>query len=278
MVENPAMPMQPSPRRRATLVTVCLGLLGLSAVAWVYWLYAREREWDIHDPNRPVPRAVTPGTFSTEERPGQAPSDAVILFGGSEADLANWESADPENAEASFKTWTVSNGALVTGKKYLRTKQSFGDCQLHVEWMAPTPPQGTSQERGNSGVFLMGKYEVQILDTFENKTYADGYPAAIYGQYPPLVNPSLPPGKWQSYEIVFRRPRFSADGKLEKPARLTVLHNGVVVQDAQELMGPTAFRKRPPYEKHADRLPLSLQDHGNPVRFRNVWVRDLETP
>ena len=269
------MPTPPAPRRRGFKTFVC-AVLGFAAGASVYWLYARNKDWEIHDPDRPVPRAVTPGTFSAEDRLEQPPSDAVVLFSGSEGDLSKWESADAENPEASYKTWVVSDGALVSGKKYLRTKQAFGDCQLHVEWMAPTPPQGNSQDRGNSGVFLMGMYEVQILDTFENKTYADGYPAAIYGQHPPLVNPSLPPGKWQTYDIVFRRPRFAADGKLERAARLTVFHNGVLVQDAQELTGPTAFRKRPPYQKHADRLPLSLQDHGNPVRFRNIWLRELK--
>jgi hypothetical protein len=142
--------------------------------------------------------------------------------------------------------------------------------------MAPDPPSGESQGRGNSGVFLMNTYEVQILDCYGNKTYADGMTAALYGQHPPLVNACRKPGEWQAFDIVFRRPRFDQNGKLESPARMTVFHNGILVHDAAELTGPTAHKARPPYAVHADRLPISLQDHGNPTRFRAIWLRELE--
>jgi hypothetical protein len=164
---------------------------------------------------------------------------------------------------------------VVAGTGDIATARGFGDVQLHIEWATPTPPHGESQERGNSGVFLMGRYEVQVLDSYNNKTYPDGQASALYGQYPPLVNASRPPGEWQSYDIVFRRPRFDAQGKLLKPARVTVFHNGVLVQDDVELTGPTAHQRRPPYEAHPERLPIKLQDHGNPIRFRNIWLREL---
>ena len=150
--------------------------------------------------------------------------------------------------------------------------------QLHLEWAAPNPPVGTGQDRGNSGVFFAdGRYEVQVLDSRNNDTYADGQAGALYGQFPPLVNASRAPGEWQVYDIVYHRPRFAADGTLQSAARLTVFHNGVLVQDNMELVGPTANKSRPPYAAHAARLPITLQDHGHPVRYRNVWLRDLET-
>lgn len=227
--------------------------------------------WEVHDPNRQLPPVVTPGPAPAE--PAAPPSDAVILFGGQPNDLAKWSSAgSPED----LQTWKIENGILVAGKKYIRTKDAFGDCQLHIEWMAPTPPKGDSQARGNSGVFLMGRYEIQVLDCYNNKTYADGMAGSIYGQYPPLVNACRPPGEWQTYDIIFRRPRFSADGKLETPARATIFHNGVLVQNAQEMTGPTAHKARPEYKRHEDKLPIAIQDHGNPVKFRNIWIRPLE--
>jgi hypothetical protein len=194
-----------------------------------------------------------------------------VLFDGK--DVSGWCSLDGSPAK-----WIAKDGALecVKDSGYIRTLQNFGDCQLHVEWAAPEPPQGESQGRGNSGVFLMGLYEVQVLDSYQNTTYADGGAGAAYGQYPPLVNPARPPGQWQTYDIIFTRPRFDDQGKLLSPARLTVLFNGVLVQNHVALTGPTGWMKREPYQPHADKLPLSLQDHGNPVRFRNLWVRDLE--
>lgn len=260
--------------RRSTMGALAAFLaLGLGLTAGVLILRAQQGpQFEIHDMNRPQPPIVTPA--APPDQPIAPPSDAIVLFGGKADDLAgNWVSVESPEM---LQTWKIENGILVAGKKYIRTKDAFGDCQLHIEWMAPTPPKGDGQSRGNSGVFLMGKYEIQVLDCYQNKTYADGMAASIYGQYPPLVNACLPPGQWQTYDIIFRRPRFSADGKLEKPARATVLHNGVLVQDAQEMTGPTAHKNRPPYAKHEDRLPLSIQDHGNPVKFRNIWVRPLE--
>jgi hypothetical protein len=229
-----------------------------------------DTQWKIHDPNRPVPPIITPGTPSTQDAPGKPPSDAILLFDGS--DLSQWLSTDGGPAK-----WKVENGYMevVAKSGYIHTKQSFGDCQLHVEFSEPTPPHGESQERGNSGVFLMGKYEIQVLDSYDNKTYADGQAASVYGQYPPLVNAARPPGQWQSYDIVFHGPRFDAGGKLLRPARVTVFHNGVLVQDNVELTGPTEHGKRPPYEAGPDKAALALQDHGNPVRFRNIWIRPL---
>jgi hypothetical protein len=171
----------------------------------------------------------------------------------------------------------IKDGAIesVAGAGYLYSARGFGDVQLHVEWAAPVPAQGRSQGRGNSGVFLMGLYEVQVLDSYENDTYPDGQAAAIYGQYPPLVNACRPPGEWQSYDVAFRRPRFRPDGGLVSPARITVVHNGVLVQDAVEPWGPTSWLQALPYTSHADKLPLAFQDHGNPVRYRNIWLREL---
>jgi hypothetical protein len=165
---------------------------------------------------------------------------------------------------------------VVPGSGSLRTRQAFGDVQLHLEWRAPADAAGRGQGRGNSGVFLMGRYEVQILDSHENPTYPDGQAAALYGQYPPLANASRPPGAWQTYDIVFRRPHFDDAGAVVRPATVTVYHNGVLVQDRVALTGPTAHEARPPYEPHASRLPLLLQEHGDAVRFRNVWIRELK--
>jgi hypothetical protein len=212
---------------------------------------------------------VRPGAPALPVAP---PADATVLFGG--AGLEKWSSPDGAPAK-----WRVADGAfeVVPRTGTLSTRDVFGDVQLHIEWMSPNPPKGRDQDRGNSGVFLMGKYEVQILDSYDSTTYADGQAGALYGQYPPLVNASRPPGEWQSYDIVFHRPRFDAAGKVLTPARFTILHNGILVQDNAELVGPTAHTTRPPYEAHADRLPITLQDHGHPVRFRNVWIRDLES-
>lgn len=229
-----------------------------------------DTRWKIHDPDRPVPPIVTPGTSSTQETSGKAPSDAVVLFDGK--DLSQWLDKDGGPAK-----WKVENGyvEVVPHTGYIHTKQPFGDCQLHVEFSEPTPPKGESQDRGNSGVFLMGLYEIQVLDSYENKTYADGQASAVYGQYPPLVNASRPPGQWQAYDILFHGPRFDTAGKLLRPARVTVFHNGVLVQDNVELTGPTEHLKRPPYKPGPEKAPLALQDHGDPVRYRNIWIRQL---
>ena len=219
--------------------------------------------------DRPVPPVVDPGPFKASAPP---PSDAIVLFDG--RSLANWRSADSANLPA---RWKVADGYMevAAGTGSISTKQAFGDVQLHLEWRAPTPAKGESQERGNSGVILMGLYEVQVLDSYHNRTYADGSAGAVYGQFPPLVNASRPPGEWQTYDIVFHRPRFDRAGLVELPARLTVFHNGVLIQDDVQLSGPTAHQTRPPYRHHADALPLTLQDHGDPVRYRNIWIRKL---
>jgi Domain of Unknown Function (DUF1080) len=226
--------------------------------------------WRIHDPNRPVPAVIDPGTASSNDVPGRAPFDAVVLFDGK--DLSKWAHKDGSAAK-----WKVENGyaEVVPDTGYIYSKQAFGDCQLHMEFAEPLPAKGESQERGNSGVFLMGLYEIQVLDSYENKTYADGQAAAVYGQYPPLVNAARPPGQWQSYDIVFHGPRFNKGGKLLRPARVSVLHNGVLVQDNVALTGRTEHGERPPYKAHPEKLPLGLQDHDTAVRFRNIWIREL---
>jgi hypothetical protein len=223
--------------------------------------------WKAHDTTRPKPAVVIPGR---PQLPAAAPSDAIVLFDGK--DLSGWQSPGGQPPK-----WMVRDGYMesVPDAGYLNTARGFGDVQLHVEWSAPTPPEGTSQDRGNSGVFLMGLFEVQVLDNHQNDTYSDGYAGAVYGQYPPLVNATLPPGQWQAYDIVFRRPRFKPDGALERPARLTVFLNGVLVQDNVEAWGPTSWLQHQPYAAQPDKLPLALQDHGNPVRFRNIWLREL---
>lgn len=205
------------------------------------------------------PAIVTPG-----ENNGP-PSDAVVLFGGK--DLSAWAGAD---------NWKVDNGTMLSGKGDVRTKDAFGDCQLHIEWMAPTPATGSSQGRGNSGVFLMDNYELQILDSYDNKTYFDGQAGAIYKQTPPMVNATKPPGTWNVYDVIWTAPRFNDDGSLKSPAFITALHNGVLIQNHFELLGDDPFHRPPEYKKHADRLPIRLQDHGNPMRFRNIWIREIK--
>ena len=235
---------------------------------------APDPQWLGHDRERPAPAVVAPGTFSSQEQPGTPPSDATVLFDGK--DVSAWVAMD-----GSPTKWIVRDGALecVPGSGYVRSLQAFGDCQLHVEWAAPNPPHGDSQGRGNSGVFFgFGRYEVQVLDSYNNKTYADGSAASVYGQYPPLVNASRPPGQWQVYDIVWTAPRFDDEGQLKSKARLTVFHNGVLVQNNVELTGPTGWVGRIPYPPHPERTPIAFQDHGNPVRYRNVWVRELGNP
>ena len=230
---------------------------------------AQTKTWKPHDMDRPVPVAVDPGTSSTEEKPGRPPSDALVLFDGK--DLSKWAQKDGSPAK-----WKVGDGYFETVPKtgYIYTKQALGSCQLHVEFRTPLPANGTGQDRGNSGVFLMGLYEIQVLDSYENRTYADGQAGAVYGQYPPLVNASRKPGEWQTYDIVFHGPHFGEDGVLARKARVTVFHNGVLVQDNVEIQGSTAT-ETPEYRKQPDKLPFALQDHNHPVRYRNIWVREL---
>jgi len=228
-----------------------------------------------HDMNRPQPAIVDPGTGVPPAEPGRPPADAIVLFDGK--DLAAWKS----QKDGSPAAWKVENGyfEVVKGTGGIETRQGFGDVQLHIEWRTPTPPSGESQGRGNSGVFFGGgRYEVQVLDSYENKTYPDGQAAALYGQFPPLVNASRPPGEWQAYDIVYEAPRFDAAGVVTKRARATVFHNGVLVQNAREFIGPATNRARTPYSAHPAALPIGLQDHGDPLRFRNVWLRELKRP
>ena len=224
------------------------------------------QRWRVHDIERPRPRAVDPGTPSTQQVPGRPPSDAVVLFDGRDTSRLRWPA----------RGWKLENGYLeVTGKgQDLVSQESFGDIQLHVEWMVPPEPRTVGQWRGNSGIILMGRYEVQVLDSFEVATYADGQAAALYGQFPPLVNASRLPGQWQTYDIIFEAPKFSG-GQVAKPPIVTVLHNGVVVHNHQAFIGQMAHRIHKPFERHPPEAPLVIQNHDVPIRYRNIWVRRL---
>jgi hypothetical protein len=204
---------------------------------------------------------------------GGIPSDAIVLFNGQ--GLGAWESV-----KGGAAPWTAEGDAVVVKPKSgnIRTKQGFGDVQLHVEFRTPAVVEGKSQGRGNSGIFLMGLYEVQVLDSYNNATYVNGQAGSIYKQHPPLVNASRGPGEWQAYDIVFVAPRFAADGKLLSPARATVFHNGVLVQHDVIIRGPTVYRGQPAYAPHAAKLPIELQDHNNVTAFRNIWVREITLP
>lgn len=221
-------------------------------------------DYHVHDGKRPQPRVVAPGRII-----GSPPSDACILFDGT--DLSGWRGMDDGPAQ-----WCVENGYMQVVAKTgdIFSRREFGDCQLHIEWATPTEVVGDSQGRGNSGVFMMGRYEIQVLDCFENPTYADGTTGAIYGQYPPLVNACRPPGEWQSFDIFWEGPRFIS-GQLKRPAYATVIHNGVLLHHRVELIGPTGHRNITPYTPHPEVGPLRLQDHGNPMRFRNIWYRPI---
>ncbi len=224
--------------------------------------------WHIHDGKRPQPPLVAPAPMKVSPVP--APADATQLVGDRD-DLSAWQMMDGSPA-----TWVMKNGILETGKGVIRTRAELSDVQLHVEFATPSEIKGEGQGRGNSGVFLLGKFEIQVLDSHQNPTYPDGQAAAMYGQYPPLVNVSRPPGEWQTYDIVFTAPRFTPAGVLDKPAIVTVLHNGVVVHNATPFWGPTAHRKIDPYTRETASGPIVLQDHGNPVRYRNLWVRAVK--
>lgn len=239
-------------------------LFVILAVA-VFAATAPVTKWKPNDRNRPLPAQVTPG-----ERPGAAPSDAVQLFNGK--DLSAWKQQSGKPL-----AWKVESGyfEVSPGTGNLETRESFGDCQLHVEWATPKNPHGVDQEPGNSGVYLHSLYEIQVLDSYRNKTYADGQAGAIYSEYPPQVNPSLPPGEWQTYDIVFHAPRFSG-AKLEEYATVTLFFNGVLAQDHVSLTRPTGSPTQTPYQPAPGKFPLLLQDHGQPVRYRNIWIRELK--
>ena len=229
-----------------------------------------DSQWRVHDGKRPQPRVIDPGTASTQDTPGRSPSDAIVLFDGT--DTSQWEKAGGGPVG-----WQIVDGVMevVPRTGSIVSKESFGDCHLHVEWASPTVVKGNSQGRGNSGVFLLSKYEIQVLDSYDNVTYADGHTGAIYGQYPPLVNATRAPGEWQIYDIFFIAPRFDGD-KLVSPAYVTVIHNGVLLHLHQAIQGPTGHKVLANYdEPHAPTGPILLQDHGDLVRFRNIWVRPI---
>jgi len=222
-------------------------------------------KYKVHDIDRPRPLVVSPAKSFSHQ--AAAPADAVMLFDGN------------DTSEFNGGPWKLSDGAMeVNGSGNIRSKRQFGDCQLHLEWRAPNPPQQHSQHRGNSGIYFMGHYEVQILDSHQNPTYADGQAGALYGQCPPLVNAAKEPGEWQTYDLIFRAPRFDGN-KMTAPASVTLIHNGVVVHHAREFIGRTAHRSVAKYAPHGERGPIVIQDHrdNQPVQFRNIWVREIGT-
>ena len=234
--------------------------------------YLAGGKWRVHDPERPRPEVVAPqsGVFTPP------PSDAVVLFDG--ADMSKWRRINDAAPD-----WIIEGSAMrvpthdwSSGGADILSTEAFGDMQLHIEWRTPPNIVSGSQGRGNSGVFLMDNYEVQVLDSYQNETYADGQASALYGWKPPLVNATLPPGEWQSYDIFFEAPEFDENSGLRKPAFVTVVHNGVLVHHREALPGQSAHRDVGRYQAHADRMPIRLQDHGNPIEFRNIWVRDLD--
>ncbi len=270
---------------------ICTGLtislLGQEEVMQLDWdelnktkPWLKTEQWD------PIPPKVTPGFLFTP------PSDAIILFDGTNLDawhkpkydygasmdqvesILAWKTSNPSFTDAE---WEVKDGAMIVspGKGAIETKQSFGDVQLHIEWLAPVDPGKKSQGYSNSGVFLMGLYEIQVLNSYENATYSNGQAGSMYKQHIPLVNASRPPGEWQSYDIIFNAPRFKEDGSLEEVASITAFHNGVLILNNAELSGPCIYIGEPYYVAHPEKMPILLQDHGNLVRFRNIWVREL---
>ncbi len=249
-----------------TLQIKLTGLLVIVGLCASQFVQAQERptiEPKLTEVWEPVPQKITPGEDSAP------PSDAIVLFDGK--DLNEWTNNDGGSAE-----WTVEDGAMTVkaGTGALKTKQKFGDFQLHIEWRAPSEVKGEGQGRGNSGIFMMERYELQVLDSYESKTYSNGQAGSMYKQSIPLVNACKGPGEWQTYDVIFMAPVFTEKGALKSPARITVLHNGVLIQNNFELRGPTEYNRIPMYETHG-KASLMLQDHGNPVSFRNIWVREL---
>jgi len=228
--------------------------------------------WLIHDMNRPAPDIIEPATESTQSKPGKAPSDAIVLFDGK--DLSQWTDTKGKTTK-----WVLGDGYMESVKDsgYIQSERQFGSCQLHVEFATPATVKGSSQGRGNSGVFLMEQYEVQVLDSYDNRTYADGRCSALYGRAVPLVNACRKPGEWQSYDIIFHRPTFK-NRKVDRKPTFTIFQNGVLVHDHVELQGGTGWdgpHAISNFRPHGDKGPISLQDHGNPVTYRNIWIREL---
>jgi hypothetical protein len=229
--------------------------------------------WMVHDEDRPAPPVITPGICGSQAAPVKAPSDAIVLFDGT--DVANWVNTKGEPTK-----WIIRDGYMesVKGAGDVKTRQQFGSCQLHVEFATPSAVSGSGQGRGNSGVFLQGIYEIQVLDSYENKTYPDGQCGALYGRAVPLVNACCKPGQWQMYDVIYRRPLFDQAGKVIRKAMFTVFHNGVLIHDHVELTGGTVWISAhavTEYAPHADKSPIMLQDHSNPVRYRNIWIREF---
>jgi hypothetical protein len=249
------------------ILTIVSALPAAAAEGYTDTPMQPDGKWHVHDPNRPKPHVVTPGARFSQEAP--APSDAVVLFDGT--DFSKW------TGEKGEVRWKLESGYMeTTSTGRIHTKDQFGDFQMHLEFATPSKVQGKGQGRGNNGVNIYGRYEIQVLDSYNNETYADGQAAAIYGQTPPLVNASNPPGEWQTYDIIWESPRWDESGKLVKKAYLTVLHNGVVVHHRRELMGYTNHREYGNYDKpHPPKGYIELYEHGNPVRFRNIWIRPL---
>lgn len=264
--------MKSAPKWAKSAGCLPAGLLVIAAGAYAAGAVTK---YGVHDMSRPRPAVVRP-----PEKVGEPPADAIVLFGGDEPDLSRWQKGNGDDA-----AWMVVDDYMVVPKKAgsIRTRQTFGNCQLHIEWRTPegVPSEITDQKRSNSGVFLMGPYEVQILDSYTddnyatNKTYADGQAGALYGQHPPMVNVCRPAGQWQSYDIAFMRPLFDENGKCVRKARITVFHNGVCIHNNLEIEGRTSHKRKARYSPHPDEGPIQLQDHGNPMRFRNIWVRRL---
>ena len=247
-------------------ISACLALLAISTSAFAAERHGPPQPWSkffVHDMDRPAPPVVTPGEA------GKPPSDAVVLFDGSNVDAF-------ETGRHAPCPWTIEDGAMVSAKTSIVSKQKFGDVQLHVEWQEPASNGLPGQERNNSGVFLMNLFEVQVLDSYQSPTYPDGQCGALYGQFPPMVNACKPPLQWQAYDIIFHRAKFDGD-TLKEPANITVIQNGVLIQDHQELKGPTGHMIVAEYKNPLPETgPLGLQFHNNAVRFRNIWVRPLE--
>jgi hypothetical protein len=276
-------------KRRSALLVITLSMVSLTFAQPIEVDFAAlqaTKPWAATEQWKPIPPKVTPGYFTS------APSDAVVLFDGT--DLKNWHTPKygygvrmdhvesiikwkADHAENSPAAWKVKDGAFIVepGTGAIETNQAFGNVQLHIEWLAPIDPGKKDQGYSNSGIFFMGMYEMQVLNSYENETYANGQAGSMYKQLIPLVNASRPPGEWQSYDVVFMAPTFNADGTVKSPATVTAFHNGVLIQNNATLKGPCIYIGQPHYFKHAEKLPLLLQDHGDKVRYRNIWIREL---